>query len=76
MNQATRAKLLMTLTTAMDELLDKEIDPSWGLIHIPQELGFLMAQAALLVVDVVLATEGSMDEEGLLAVDENGVRVG
>lgn len=68
MNQATRAKLLMTLTTAMDELLDKEIDPSWGLIHIPQELGFLMAQAALLVVDVVLATEGSMDEEGLLRI--------
>ena len=73
MNQALRLKLMLALTTAMDELLDKEIDPSWGLIHIPQELGFLMAQAALLVVDVVLATEGSMDEEGLLAVDENGV---
>lgn len=73
MNQTLRLKLMLALTTAMDELLDKEIDPSWGLIHIPQELGFLMAQAALLVVDVVLATEGSMDEEGLLAVDENGV---
>jgi hypothetical protein len=73
MNQTLRLKLMLALTTAMDELLGKEIDPSWGLIHIPQELGFLMAQAALLVVDVVLATEGSMDEEGLLAVDENGV---
>lgn len=71
MNRTLRLKLMLALTTAMDELLDKEIDPSWGLIHIPQELGFLMAQAALLVVDVVLATEGSMDEEGLLAVDEN-----
>jgi len=73
MNQTLRLKLLMALATAMDQIVDKELGPSCELIHIPQELGFLMAQAALLVVDVVLATEGSMDEEGLLAVDENGV---
>lgn len=73
MNQAARLKLLLALTTAMDEVLDGEIDPAWQIIHVPQELGHMMAVAAIHVIDVVMATEGSMDEEGLLAVDENGV---
>lgn len=75
MNQTVRLKLMLALTTAMDQLIDKELGPSCELIHVPQELGHWMAQAALNVVDVVIATEVSLDGEGLLAVDENGVRV-
>lgn len=73
MNQATRAKLLVALAAMLDELIDDKMDPSWGMVHVPQDLGFLMAQAALQVVDIVIATEVSLDGEGLLAVDENGV---
>lgn len=72
MNQTVRIKLLLALTAKMDELLVNELGPSCELIHVPQELGHWMAQAALNVVDVVIATEVSLDGEGLLAVDENG----
>lgn len=75
MNQTARMKLLLALTTAMDEALDKLIEPDWNMIHVPQELGFLMAQAALHIVDVVISTEASMETAGLLAVDENGVAI-
>lgn len=75
MNQATRAKVLVALTTILDEFIDDEMHPSWGIAHIPQEFGYLMAVAALQVIDVVVATEQSMDEAGLLAVDENGVAI-
>jgi hypothetical protein len=75
LNFKRRAELLLALTTALDAVVDKELDPSWGLIHVPQELGYLMAQAALQVIDVVVVTEQSMDEAGLLAVDENGVAI-
>jgi len=75
MNQSVRFKLLSALTTKMDEALDETIDGTWGIIHVPQELGHLMALAALHVVDIVIATEDSLDADGLLAVDENGVAV-
>lgn len=66
MNQAARLKLLLALTTAMDEVLDAEIDSEWNIIHVPQELGHMMAVAAIHVVDVVMATEESMDAAGLI----------
>lgn len=73
MNQTLRLKLMLALTTAMDQLIDEELGPNWEGVHVPQELGHWMAQAAMLVVDVVMSTEVSLDGEGLLAVDENGV---
>lgn len=75
MNQTARTKLLMALIAKMNEVIDDEADESWGMDHVPGELAYLMAQAALHVVDVVVATETSMDEAGLLMVDENGVAV-
>jgi hypothetical protein len=75
LNFKQRAELLLALTAALDAVIDKEMSPSWGLIYIPQELGYLMAQAAIHVIDVVITTEQSMDEAELLVVDENGVAI-
>lgn len=69
-NQSARLKLLLALTTAIDEVLDAEITTDWQIIHVPQELGHMMAQAAIHVIDVVIATEESMEVDGLIVSGE------
>lgn len=71
MNQSARLKLLLALTTAIDEVLDAEITTDWHIIHVPQDLGHMMAKAAIHVVDVVIATEESMHINGLIVGDQD-----
>ena len=71
MNQPARLKLLLALTTAIDEVLDAEITTDWQIIHVPQDLGHMMAKAAIHVVDVVIATEESMHIDGLIVGEQD-----
>jgi hypothetical protein len=67
MNQVKRLEVLLALTAQVETLLADEVDSEWP--YLPNNMAYLMANGAMQVLDVVVATEATYEADGLLVED-------
>lgn len=68
MNQVKRLEVLLALTAQVEKFLEDQVDTGeWP--YLPNNMAFLMANGAMQVLDVVVATEATYEADGLLVED-------